>query len=283
MTKELSRIIRKYMKYNDIMNLRFMTLMLFRIVCIICIVICCQPQETVMAYTYFTQWWLGYFENAGPGDSAGVLNIYYTYPNSVFVGQNFSVGITLQYVNDQRAVLDWIVFSGVSVGLKDILELGDPSVFPDDISSSIVDNRSRLVTPGQQYSYSLTLAAPQSPGKYVIFPRWNAFYGPGTTVDNNFDWKMEYYYNQSEFREFGVVEPEDELPSIDVIERKGQNTTYYPNLSLLIHHIQQSNLSKCHWQVLRSLTLYITDLHKVMDQHNLMCPLIQPMQLRYPE
>jgi len=146
--------------------------------------------------------------------------------------------------------------------LKDKLGLDDPSIFSDDIGSSLVDNRSRLVTPGQQYSYSLALTAPQSPG-HVIFPRWNPYYGPGTTVVNNFDWKMENYYNQSEFREFGIIEPE-ELPPIEVLERKGGNTSEYADVYLFIN----SPYSKIKW---------------TMDQHILTCPIIQPMLLPYQE
>jgi hypothetical protein len=64
------------------------------VIIIICIALCFQTLKPVTAYTYFTQWWLGYSETSGPEDSAGLLNIYYTYPNRVFAGQNFSVGIT---------------------------------------------------------------------------------------------------------------------------------------------------------------------------------------------
>ena len=87
-----------------------------------------------MGATDYTQWWLGIWLTAPPDESAALLNIYYTYPDKVFAGQNFTVGITLQYVKDQRALLDWIVFSRVSVGLKDIAELGEPNleVYPDD-------------------------------------------------------------------------------------------------------------------------------------------------------
>jgi hypothetical protein len=192
-------------------------------------------QESVMAATFYSQWWLGYWQDAPPEQSAGRLNIYYTYPDRVFTDQNFSVGVTLEYVKDQRALLDWMVFSRISVGLKDVAELGKPNlqVYPDDLSV-VRDNTSRLVTPGEQYSYSLTLTAPQSPGGYVIFPRWNVFYGPGTTVNNNFYWRMESYYNQTD-RQFGVIEPEDELPTIKVLERSDQNIVENAILNVFVN------------------------------------------------
>lgn len=118
--------------YIAIKNLKFVFLI------VLCLIICTviYNQQTVIAATFYTQWWLGYWENAPPEQSAGVLNIYYTYPNMVFAGQNFSVGITLEYVKDQRALLDWIAFSRVSVGLKDIIHLAEPNleVYPDDLS-----------------------------------------------------------------------------------------------------------------------------------------------------
>lgn len=217
---------------NHIRILKLVFLMFYSLA-ITCTVL--QNQENAMAATFYTQWWLGYWKDAPPDQSAGRLNIYYTYPNRVFAGQNFTVGITLEYVKDQRALLDWVVFSRVSVGLKNISELGEPNlrVYPEDLSVAR-DNVSRLVIPGEQYSYSLTLSAPQSPGEYVIFPRWNVFYGPGTTVNNNFDWRMENYYNQTD-REFGVVEPEDELPAIEVLERSEQKSVDYANLDVFIN------------------------------------------------
>lgn len=192
-----------------------------------------MSQQNAKAETFYTNWWLGYWNNAPPEQSAGLLYVYYTYPDTVFSGQNFSVGITLQYVKDNRAILDWIVFSRLSVGLKDILELGDPDFFPPDMRNA-TDNTSRLVRPGEQYSYSLTLDAPSTPGEYVIFPRWNAFYGPGTTANYNFDWRMEYYYNQT-WRRFGVIDPVDELPPIKVIEQNRKNTITNANLTVFIN------------------------------------------------
>lgn len=68
----------------------------------------------------------------------------------------------------------------------------------------------------------------------TIFPRWNAFYGPGTTVDNNFDWRMESYYNQTD-REFGVIDPKYEFPPIKVMERSKENVEGYANLSVFVN------------------------------------------------
>jgi hypothetical protein len=188
------------------------------IFCLVGLIILEIFAENVFAYTFHTIWWLGYSPNARPDQSPGVLQIYYTYPDRVFVGQDFRVGVTLEYLRDDRALLDWLVFSRVSMGLKDYSSLSDyfsdPSRprdgsrnmddYPDDLIH-ISENISRLVSPGERYSYTFNITAPQIPGKYVIFPRWNAFYGPGTTVTNSFNWDLDSYYNQTE-REFGVIQ-----------------------------------------------------------------------------
>jgi hypothetical protein len=218
------------MLYPDIRDSKYISPIMLCMIGIIWVVI---NHQSVKAETYYTNWWLGYWKSAPPEQSAGLLYVYYTYPDMVFTGQNFTVGINLEYVKDKRAILDWIVFSRVSVGLKDILELGDPDTFPPD-TGNVTDNSSRIVRPGEQYSYALTLTAPLTPGEYVIFPRWNAFYGPGTTANNNFDWRMESYYNQTQ-RQFGVIDPVDDLPPIEVIEQNGQNIIEYANLTVFIN------------------------------------------------
>ncbi len=195
--------------------------------------------KTIYGYTYYTTWWLGFSENSNPDESPAVLDIYYTYPDRVFAGQKFNVGVTLKYIQDNRALLDWIVFSGVSVGIKNysdlstyFLNVNDSKDYPRDLDRDF-DNTSRLITPGEQYSYSLNINAPNTAGKYVIFPQWAAFYGPGTTVTNNFDWNLEYYYNQTD-REFGGQDPDD-IPPIEVTKRNEQNAPLNGSLDVFIN------------------------------------------------
>ena len=104
--------------------------------------------------------------------------------------------------------------------------------YPDDLIH-ISDNISRLVSPGERYSYTFNITAPQTPGKYVIFPRWNAFYGPGTTVTNSFNWDLDSYYNQTE-REFGVMTP-DEIPPIEILEKNQENNSGNVKLEVFIN------------------------------------------------
>lgn len=174
----------------------------------------------ISAYTYTAIWWLGYTPDAKPDESPGVVQLYYTYPDSVYTGQKFNVGITIKYVKDNRALVDWIVLSKVSVGIKDYNTLADFfsqkvsnddfENYPSDLQTEN-DSSSHLVYPGQQYSFNFNFTAPAIPGKYVIFPTWNAFYGPGTIAANNFVFDTKQYYNQTD-RDVGTLYPEDVPP-----------------------------------------------------------------------
>jgi hypothetical protein len=83
-----------------------------------------------------------------------------------------------------------------------------------------------LIKPGESYSHLFSFVAPSTAGTYLIFPEWISWFGPGTTVLDNFDWKMENYYNQTE-REAGIIYP-DELPPITVIGLD-DNSTFTKN------------------------------------------------------
>lgn len=169
------------------------------------------PKDS-QAWTYNSIWWLGHSPTATEEQSSGYVNVYYTYPTTVQAGEVFDVGITLEYIKNEAVVTNWLLFTNVSVTLRNYN-------FSDGIALDIsVDNKSDLVMPGEFYSNSFSLKAPESPGKYLIFPRWISWFGPGTTVLENFDWDMESYYNQTQ-REFGIVYPED-MPEVNVVEQK---------------------------------------------------------------
>lgn len=165
-----------------------------------------------MEFTYKDTWWLGYFQSSPPEQSAANLRLYYTYPDSVYTGQKFNVGITLEYIRDNTAKLNWIDFSNVSVGLRKYF-----SNYETDISSRLRDSGSTLIKPGEYYNKSFTLTAPNIRGKYVVVPAWNAFYGPGTTADNSFRWDLGSYYNHTE-RNVGVIYP-NSYPPITVLDK----------------------------------------------------------------
>jgi hypothetical protein len=182
------------------------------IVGIMIIIFFVSLHQNTTAWTFKDIWWLGYFPNSPPEQSAASLCLYYTYPDSVYTGQKFNVGITLEYIKDSNAKVNWIDFFNVSVGLREYF-----SNYENDISSRLRDNGSTLVKPGEYYHKYFTLTAPNIQGKYVLFPAWNAFYGPGTTAANGFRWDLGIYYNHTE-RNAGIIYP-SEYPPITVIDK----------------------------------------------------------------
>jgi hypothetical protein len=187
---------------------RFIIIFLFTAL----IAISAYAPNPTQAWTFDTIWWLGHSEIATEEQSSGYVHIYYTYPTTVQAGEEFDVGITLQYIKNAAVVTNWLLFTNVSVALRNY-NFSDGEVL--DIS---VDNKRDLVRPGEFYSNSFSLKAPESPGKYLVFPRWVSWFGPGTTVLENFDWDMENYYNQTQ-REQGIIRPE-RMPEVNVVEQK---------------------------------------------------------------
>ena len=169
-------------------------------------------QQNTYAFTYKTIWWLGYLPNSPPEQAPANLRLYFTYPDRVYAGQKFGFGMTIEYIKDKNAKLNWILFSNVSVGIRDYA-----SAHSSDIKRYTDYNDSTLIKPGEFYSKSFTFTAPKSPGKYLLFPAWNAFYGPGTTAAINFQWDMDAYYDRPD-RDEGNISP-DTYHSISVVDR----------------------------------------------------------------
>jgi hypothetical protein len=134
--------------------------------------------------------------------------IYYTYPDAIEKGKKFDVGVTLEYRKDSAVVSNWLAFTNVSISLKNYSSPYDTGILDTR------DNLSAVVRPGEKYAHSFTLTAPETPGKYLVFPKWTAWFGPGSSILENFEWDMDNYYNHTE-RDRGIVYPE-ELPPIDV-------------------------------------------------------------------
>ena len=172
----------------------------------------------VFGWTYETIWWLGHSPTATEDQSSGYIHIYYTYPTLVYQNEIFDVGISLEYIKNDKVVTNWLMFNNVSVTLRNYSS-------PENIISHTANKyKPELVKPGESYSHIFSFVAPDIKGKYLIFPQWLSWFGPGTTVLDNFDWKMEYYYNQTQ-REFGIVYPKY-LPPITVVKPKINKTNF---------------------------------------------------------
>ena len=163
----------------------------------------------IQAGTFFTRWWLGNSPSSGQGDSSGDVLIYYTYPERVQPGEKFFVGVTIDNIKNKNVMSNWIAFTNVTVRLRNYT---DPYM---QTNFAVTDDKSVVIEPGRRYSHSFEMTAPKQEGKYLVFPYWVGWFGPGSALLSNFEWDMDYYYNSTRPSGFGEILP-DELPPIDI-------------------------------------------------------------------
>ena len=163
----------------------------------------------IQAGTFFTRWWLGNSPSSDQGDSSGDVLIYYTYPERVQPGEKFFVGVTIDNIKNKNVMSNWIAFTNVTVRLRNY---SDPYM---QTNFAVTDDKSVVIEPGRRYSHSFEMTAPKQEGKYLVFPYWVGWFGPGSAVLSNFEWDMDYYYNSTRPNGFGEILP-DELPPIDI-------------------------------------------------------------------
>ena len=144
---------------------------------ILCIIFSLSFIFTVNLYsaeaaTYKTIWFLGHSPTADENDASGVIVIY-TYPDAIEKGKKFDVGVTLEYRKDSAVVSNWLAFTNVSISIKNYSSPYDKGILDAH------DNLAAVVRPGEKYAHSFTLTAPETQGKYLVFPKWTAWFGPG--------------------------------------------------------------------------------------------------------
>src|SRR5215469_11171965 len=169
-------------------------------------------KEKVLASTYFGTWPLGE-EGLTPLDA----HIIYTYPDKVQAGKLFDVGVTLEYINDKSARSSWVLFSNVSIVLRSV-EHPNGSDLPNLLNTSDHDI-SRLLKPGEAYSHSFPIVAPNPREKYLVFLRFTAFFSPeGVGSEPWFYFSASDHYNIGKGKP-GYISP-NELPPITVVDKQ---------------------------------------------------------------
>lgn len=171
-------------------------------------------KEKVLGSTYFGTWWLG---KSGEGLTPLDAHIIYTYPDRVQAGKPFDVGVTLEYINDKSARSGWVLFSNVSIVLRSVEHPNGP-----DLPLNISDHdRSGLLKPGEAYSHSFPMVAPNPREKYLVFLRFTAFFSPeGVGSEPWFYFSASDHYNNG-IGKPGYISP-NELPPITVVDKKDQ-------------------------------------------------------------
>jgi hypothetical protein len=173
-------------------------------------------KEKVFGWTYFGTWWLGKSEEGlTPLDA----HIIYTYPDRVQAGKPFNVGVTLEYINDKSARSSWVLFSNVSIILRTVEHPNGPDL-PNVLNVSDHDT-SGLLRPGEAYSHSFPLVAPNPREKYLVFLRFTAFFSPeGVGSEPWFFFSASTHYNIGKGKP-GYISPND-LPPLTVVAKENQ-------------------------------------------------------------
>lgn len=176
-------------------------------------------KEKVLGWTYFGAWWLGESEEGlTPLDA----HIIYTYPDRVQAGKPFDVGVTLEYINDKSARSSWVLFSNISIILRSVEHPNGPDL-PNVLNASDHDISSGLLRPGEAYSHSFPIVAPNSREKYLVFLRFTAFFSPeGVGSEPWFYFSASDHYNVGKGKP-GYISP-DELPPITVVDKGNQTS-----------------------------------------------------------
>jgi hypothetical protein len=185
-------------------------------------------KEKVLGWTYFGTWWLGKSEEGlTPLDA----HIIYTYPDRVQAGKPFDVGVTLEYINDKSARSSWVLFSNVSIILRSVEHPNGPDL-PNVLNTSDHDT-SGLLRPGEAYSHSFPIVAPELKEKYLVFLRFTAFFSPeGVGSEPWFYFSASDHYNIGKGKP-GYISP-NELPPITVVDKEDQTSKIQGRLILEI-------------------------------------------------
>jgi hypothetical protein len=197
------------LRHYDLPNLKSSCKQLFFLISFFTMIfVAALPIDKSQAWTYDDIWWFG----ASQSDNAANVRIVYTYPDKVQAGNQFSVGLTLEYLKENIVRSSWIIFSNVTLHLLS----NDSASNVIGVVGSSESDTSKLIRAGEQYSHTFKLYAPESVKKYVLGLTLTAFFGPGSGSLESYNWDTRDHYNQT-WREYGIIYPED-LSSIQVVK-----------------------------------------------------------------
>lgn len=177
-------------------------------------------------------WW---FKN-DLNDAAGYIGMTVTYPDIVEAGKYLDVAVTFEYLNNEKALSDSVIFSDVQVHLSNHSDRDSD----EDIKDLAILNSEKLtfplLRPGEQYSHVFSIYIPdvsEPVGTDAAAPRYSSGANQSQPIllSNNeyaldwsfsplfslgpelrvYNWDSSYYYYE------GRIEPE-ELPPITIID-----------------------------------------------------------------
>lgn len=148
------------------------------------------PVQSVFAWTYEDRsWWFG----PSFDQLAGNMGITMTYPDSIYPGDDLDVAISLEYIKNENARSNYVVFSDVMIHVRDA-----PRIEPFDVANSDGNISSSIIRPSERFTHVLTIPAPKlanmTPGQeYGIDLSFSAIFSRSTFLETHF-WDSGLYY-----------------------------------------------------------------------------------------
>ena len=168
------------------------------------------PFQQVFAWTYDdSSWWFG----PSFDQLAGNLGITISYPDLINRGDDLEVAVTLEYIKNENAKSNYVVFSNVQVHLRDSLRSGQ------DIATSSENATSGIINPGNRYSHLFTISSSRLAnvsGEYAVDLSFTALFSRSTSLEV-YSWDSGIHYLE------GIVSSE-ELQNIVLANESGQKS-----------------------------------------------------------
>lgn len=184
------------------------------------------PVDMAYSYTYNDIWWIG---GQDANSAAGHLRMVYTYPSEVLTGEEFNMGITLEYLQGVDQSSDWISFPVIIPVLKEIYtnETYYYDIDAGNATSDLLDIETQtetetetisldVIKQGEQFSKGATLTAPETNGTYMFGIIFDSFFGPGSSAVS-YRWDVTEHYNAT-WRDHGIIYPESDSPPINIMD-----------------------------------------------------------------
>jgi hypothetical protein len=161
----------------------------------------------VSAWTYDdNSWWFGSEQNP-----VGNLGITYSYSDSVYLGETIEVAVTLEYIKNDNARSNYVIFTNVVVDVMDNLR----STY---VVGASANQSSGIIKPGEHVSYLLKIPssglAPNN--EYAVDLSFLALFSRSTSLD-------EHYWDSGVYLLSGYITP-NQLPNIVILDRPTDET-----------------------------------------------------------
>lgn len=155
------------------------------------------------AWTYQdSSWWFG-----PDTDIVGNVGISYSYPDWIYRGDTLEVGVTLEYIKNENAKSNYVLFSNIFVHVNDANRTISFVSTGGNVTSGII-------RPGDNYSYLFKIPTSDLPAvesEYAVDLSFSALFSRSTSLDEH-EWYSADYYHRGNIGSH-------QLPNIIVFER----------------------------------------------------------------